>query len=262
MIQRNTPFMEKAGAKVPGWYHNLDPDKYGTATEFLTLLAGKGVDFNKTDRIGFSPLQLALSRDTSVTSDLIMGFVANGANVQEELKRRGSVIVQAAGVASPEVMAAIVAKGADVNREDQVADRTENWKGFTPLVNAVKMNNLPTVTYLVGKGAKTNVKVEGIGTVYSHRSKTFCQGNEVKNKSLLYFAIETGNKDLVQFLVDSAKVKPGDAETMEYKEQRGMTHQNSASDMGNRCFSFGSFNPKSYANRLGLPEIEKFLNER
>lgn len=257
MIQKNTPYMEQAGAKVPDWYRNLDPAKYGTAEEMIALLKSKGVDILKLDKLEISPLQLALSREEKVPSDVLIGLINNGANVKEDIKKRGSVVVQAAAYGSPDVMAALIAKGVDINHEDAVIDGAESWKGYTALINATKTNNLPTVKYLVENGAKVTSGVNGTGTIYSYKTNTKCEGYEVKNKSVIFFAIETGNMELVKYLIEAKNLSWKNVEPMEYKEAKGMTH---AAD-GSKCFAFGVFTPPAYAKRIGEEEMQKYLKE-
>ncbi len=255
MIQKNTPYMEQAGAKVPGWYHNLDPSKYGTAGDMIALLKNKGVDILKLDKLEMSPLQLALSRDEKVPSEVLLGFINNGANVNEDVKRRGSIVVQAAAYGSPEVMAALIAKGVDINHEDAVSDGEENWKGYTALINATKTDNLPTVKYLVENGAKVTNGVNGTGTIYSFKKNTKCTGYKVKNKSVIFFAIETGDMELVKYLIEAKNLSWKNIEPMEYEEPKGMTHN------AEGCFPFGVFAPPAYAKKIGNEEMQKYLKD-
>ena len=262
MIQGNTPNMQAAGFRIPDWYHNLDPATQGTPGEMLALLVAKGVNIRLVDKIGLSPMSLALMRDSLVTSELLLGLITAGSDPLEDDPRRGSVIVRAASYGSPEVIAALVAKGADVDHEDNVQDGKESWKGYTALMNAANRNNLATVRYLIEHGAKVGPTVNGTGSVYSFKSKVNCEGYDVKNKSVLYFAIETGSLEMVKFLVEAPGLDWRGVKPMEYKEFKGMTHTLNVSDFGNKCFSFGVFNPQGYAKRLGLTEILDYLKAK
>lgn len=256
--EKGVPVLENLGIKVPDWYKNLDPSKYGSAGDMIALFKNKGVDILKLDNFGFSPIQWAKS------SDVLLGLIDNGANALEDDKRRGTILVQAAAFASPEVMAAILAKGADINHEDAVRDGTgssaEEWKGFTALINAVKMNNLPTVKYLIEHGAKITDGVNGIGSIYSYKSNTKCAGYKVKDKSVIFFAIETGNMELVKYLIESKNLSWKKVDNLKYEEQKGQTHD-TWDNAGKKCFPSGSFNPPDYAKRIGELEIQQYLKD-
>ena len=263
--EKGVPVLENLGIKVPDWYKNLDPTKYGSAGDMIALLKSKGVDILLLDKAGFTPIQVPLSMaqvGQPVSSDMLLGFIDNGANVLLDDKRRGTILVQAAANASPEVMAAIIAKGADINHEDDVRDGTgdnaEEWKGYTALINAVKMNNLPTVKYLIEHGAKLTDGVNGIGTIYSYKSNTKCAGYKVKDKSVIFFAIETGNLELVKYLVESKNLSWKKVDNLKYEEKMGKTHD-TWENSGKKCFPSGAFTPPMYAKRIGELEIQEYL---
>lgn len=266
-LEKGIPVLENLGIKVPDWFRNLDPSKYGTAGEMIALLKSKGVDILLLDKGGFTPIQVPLlgaQLGGAASSEALLGLIDNGANVLIDDKRRGTICVQAAAFGSPELMAAIIAKGADINHEDDVRDGTgdsaEEWKGYTALINAVKWNNLPTVKYLIEHGAKITDGVNGIGTIYSYKSKTKCTGYKVKDKSVIFFAIETGNMELVKYLIESKNLSWKKVNNLKYEEQKGQTHDTWV-NAGSKCFPSGSFNPPDYAKRIGELEIQQYLKD-
>ena len=265
--EKGVPVLENLGIKVPDWYKNLDPSKYGSAGDMIALFKSKGVDILLLDKGGVSPIQVPLAGAQlggAISSEMLLGMIDNGANVLLDDKRRGTIFVQAAAFGSPEVMAAILAKGADINHEDDVRDGTgesaEEWKGYTALINSVKWNNLPTVKYLIEHGAKLTDGVNGIGTIYSYKSNTKCTGYKVKNKSVIFFAIETGNMELVKYLIESKNLSWKNVDNLKYEEQKGKTHDTWV-NAGSKCFPSGSFNGPDYAKRIGNLEMQKYLKD-
>jgi len=256
-IRKNMPTLDGLGVRVPDWYRNLDPAQYGTASDMIGLLKKAGVNILTPNKLQLTPLQLALSKEERVSSEVLLGLIDQGADVNEDFQKRGSIVVQAAAYGSPAVMEALIAKGVDINHEDVVTSGPESWKGFTALINAVKTNNFPTVKFLVEHGAKVTEGVHGTGTIYSYKTNTKCEGYEVKNKSVIFFAVETGNLELIKYLIEAKNLSWKNVKDMEYKEPKGMTHTGD----GSKCFPFGIFSPPSYAKRLGLEDIQQYLKD-
>lgn len=80
---------------------------------------------------------------------------------------------------------------------------------------------------------------------------------KVELKNAIYFAIESGNIEIVQALIDT-KQYWGKAFTR--------TQIKDKYDVGpvtiTTCFAFGGYIPSSYAKELGFPEIQKILKAK
>ena len=96
--EKGIPVLENLGIKVPDWYRNLDPSKYGSAGDMIALLKSKGVDILLLDKAGLTPIQVPLAGAQiggAASSEVLLGLIDNGANVLLDDKRRGTICVPA-----------------------------------------------------------------------------------------------------------------------------------------------------------------------
>lgn len=192
---------EKYGFVLPEWYKNPDANKPSAIDGMVKVLVKAGVNINAQNKMKQTPLLTSLARFSQTRSEVVLAFVNNGSDINVESVTHGHALLQAAGFGFVDVLEAMFAKGADMNREFKVDDyekTMQRLKGITPLMWAAKSGSLEAVKYLHAKGAKINEGAYGT----SVNAKTLCL-TAVKNKTAIFYAIEAENMEIVKFLVEN-----------------------------------------------------------
>jgi len=191
--------------------------------------------------------------------EVLLALIANGADVKVVSEWYGPAIFQASTIGFPEVVKAMVEKGADINAEGAFFAQTEGalLKGYTPITIAAYKDHLDLVKYLIGAGAKTGEGVEG----KFFNSKTKCL-TKVTDKTAIYYAIENGNLDMVKFLVESGG-KWDKRLKLDQVKEKGL----GVNDLGQQvyittCFNDGAFTPSMYAKAAKMDEIFSYLKSK
>ncbi len=206
------------GIKVPGWLLDLPDDKNGKATDMLEVLLGAGLDMNKKDASGFTPL-CALVKGTMLADpktkqgkiDAAKMLIERGADVNEPSTLANTnwtyyPVCLAAEIGDMELMEALVEHGANLDNTvrsstmilfSSYASIMENGgTGYTATIVAILAGNNDAANYLVEKGADMTIGVEGFATLESGAEGLKCL-TTVKNKSPIYWAVEKRNDELV-----------------------------------------------------------------
>ncbi len=251
----NADALEKYGMPMPDWYKNPDESQMASPGEIVNYLVSKGVDINHKNSLGNSPLMESLVVIPSIVQpEVIIAIINNGADIKIESILYGKPMLIAAGNGQVDVMEALLAKGANINDEFYVDDVTtgQNLKGITLLMWAASNNHLDAVKFLIAKGVNLNENAHGTAI----NRKTMCVTN-VEGKNAMYFAIESGNIEIVQALLDTGH---GWGRAFVIKERKNKQ------DIGiltiTTCFYIGAYIPSSYAKELGFPEIQKLLKSK
>lgn len=248
------PALEKY-MTIPDWYKNPDVNKMASPDEIAKFLVSKGVDINAINTLNNAPLMDALTVPASVVqSEVIIALLNNGANVKIESILYGKPMLIAAGLGNIPVMEALVAHGANINDEFKVDDATtgQQLKGVTLLMWACSADHLEMVNWLIKNGV--DLKEEAHGR--SLNRKTNCV-TKVEGKHAMYFAIESGNIEIVKALLDAAGgwTKALVIQQMKQESNFGMLTIT-------KCFDIGGYIPSKYAKTLGFEEIQKLLKSK
>ena len=248
----NADALEKYGMPIPDWYKNSDESKMASPEEIVKYLVSKGNDINFKNKLKNSPLMESLVVIPSIVqSEVIVAFINNGADINIESVLYGKPMLIAAGNGQVDVMDALLAKGANINDEFSVADTTtgQNLKGITLLMWAASNNHLDAVKFLISKGVDLNEFAHGTAL----NRKTMCITN-VEGKNAMYFAVESGNIEIVQALLDTGHGwgRAFVIKQRKEKEEIGVLTITT-------CFAIGGYIPSAYAKELGFPEIQKLL---
>ena len=130
-------------------------------------------------------------------------------------------------------------------------------KGATPLILAAKYNKLENCKLLIDAGADITHGVQGVG-----KTDKGCF-YKIKDKSGLYYAIETGNTELVQLFLDKSSFWNNN--TMEYLQP----DQTSKEEFGDyilidkTCSKVkGPIRPGMFADEIGQKEVAKVLAKK
>jgi uncharacterized protein len=243
------------GMTIPDWYLNPDESKMGTPDEIVKLLVSSGVNINAVNKLKLTPLQDALVVIPSIVQpEVILAMINNGSNVNVESVLWGKPLLIAAGNGQVDVMDALIAKGANINDEFSVMDAAtgQGLKGITLLMWAAVNDHLEAVKFLIAKGI--NLKESAYGL--SVNMKTKC-ATKVEGKNAMYYAIESGNIEIVNALLETGAYW-GKALTIIQKKQK--------QDIGaltiTTCFSGSGYIPSFYAKACGFPEIQKLLKAK
>lgn len=278
--------MEGYGLKVPDWYGNLGDDRNGTAEEMLDILIAAGNDINaqiqnpeikanakgvisetgKT-QLDYTPLMLAIG----ITSGGASAGAPGKHNIAELLIKKGAdVNIKAAAMDAtaltlaacqddPGLVKMLLDKGADKENEVWLIDQQSGlyMKGATPLILAAKYNRLENCKLLIEAGSKITKGVQGVGK--TDKGCFF----QIKDKSGLYYAIETGNVDLVQLFLDNYQF--WNNHTMEYIQPDQTTKQQFGDYVliDKTCSkTAGPIRPGMYANEVGQKAVSKILTKK
>jgi ankyrin repeat protein len=247
------PAIEKYGFVVPEWYS--DESKMGSPDEIAKFLVSKGVDINAINSLKNAPLMDALTVPPTVfQEEVVVALLNNGADVKIESILYGKPMLIAAGLGSIPVMEALLAHGANINDEFKVDDATtgQQLKGVTLLMWACAGDHLEMVNWLIKNGV--DLKEEAHGR--SLNRKTNCV-TKVEGKHAMYFAIESGNIEIVKALLDAAGgwTKALVIQQMKQEHDIGMLTIT-------KCFDIGAYIPSKYAKMLGYEEIQKLLKSK
>jgi ankyrin repeat protein len=269
--QRKTAFaagkstMEGYGLKVPDWYGNLGSDRNGTSAEMLDVLIKGSCDINAQDKeAGRTPLMLAIGVVAGTPGKLHVAeaLVDKGADVNIITELKLSAVTQASTMDNPTLLKKIIDAGADVKTVGWwYDDKLKIWaKGFTTLSLAAKYGHIENCKILFAAGAKPGKGVHGIMLDPMEDPKDAC-AVFVRDKSSIYFAIESGNLELVKVFTDNFHF--WDNNIMTLKKPTKKDEQ----DIGGgyvlettRCKGYKApIRPGMYAKQLGYKEIEKYL---
>jgi ankyrin repeat protein len=243
------------GMTIPDWYKNPDESKMAQPEEIVKFLVSKGVNINAVNTLKNTPLMDALVViPTVVQPEVILALISNGSNVNIESVVYGKPLLIAAGNGQVEVMDALLSKGANINDEFYVDDITtgQNLKGITLLMWAAENNHLDAVNFLISKG----VDLDGEAHGRSLNRKTMCI-TKVEGKNAMYYAIESGNIEIVKALLDTKHYWGKAFVTKQMKNE-----QNAGAITFVTCFEIGGFIPSKYAKALGFPEIQALLKAK
>jgi ankyrin repeat protein len=249
------PALEKYGMTIPDWYKNPDESKMASPDDIAKFLVSKGVDINAKNTLNNAPLMEALVLPASVVQEeVVVALLNNGADVKIESILYGKPMLIAAGLGSIPIMDALLSKGAKINDEFSVDDKTtgQQLKGVTLLMWACSNDHLDAVKYLISKGV--DLKEEAHGRAMNMKTKCV---TKVEGKHAMYFAIETGNIEIVKALLDAAGGWTKALLIQQMKQE---------SDFGaftvTKCFDIGAYIPSKYAKMLGFEEIQKLLKSK
>jgi len=247
--------LEKYGMTIPDWYINPDESKMGSPDEIVKFLVSKGVDINAKNSLKNIPLMDALVVIPSIVQpEVILAMINNGSDIKIESVLYGKPLLIAAGNGQVDVMDALLSKGANINDEFYVDDMTtgQSLKGITLLMWAASNDHLDAVKFLISKG----VELGGAAHGRSLNKKTLCV-TKVEGKNAMYYAIETGNIEIVKALLDTGHYWGKAFVTKEMKNE-----QNIGVLTLTTCFEIGGFIPSKYAKILGYPEIQALLKSK
>jgi len=252
------PALAQFGFTVfPDWYSaDMAENRYGSPEQMLKLLLAKGLNINEKNK-GLdgmkprTPLEMALNTGLGNLKEVMLALINNGADVKVTNEVYGPFIFQATQIGYPEVVKAMLDKGADINAEGSFFGQTEGalLKGYTPLTIAAYKDNLELVKYLIGAGAKVDIGVEG----KFFNSKTSCL-TKVSDKTAIYYAIENGNVEMVKFMVD-ADVKWWKRVKVDQIKERSVSQGINGVGQGviiysTSCFEAGEYTPSLYVNAV------------
>ncbi|MDD5483946.1 MAG: ankyrin repeat domain-containing protein [Kiritimatiellae bacterium] len=127
--------------------------------DIIKFLVDKGADINTKNKIGTTPLVLAVRTDNLVV-DVVKFLIDKGADVNvRDYKFGWTPLILAVGRGRLDIAQLLVENGADTN--------TMDGDGMTPLMKAAKNDDLDAVKYLIAKGADINAK-SNFGTTALH----------------------------------------------------------------------------------------------
>lgn len=131
--------------------------------EIINYFVSKGVDINKADNDGTTPFMNAAATNTDVT--LLTSLLAQVKNINHVNNKGVSALTLAVRSNTPEVVALLIAKGADVNVVDKNGDNLAAYliQGYAPQrAEAYEAK----AKLLVEKGLKLNVPQKNGNTLY------------------------------------------------------------------------------------------------
>jgi ankyrin repeat protein len=257
--------MESYGLKVPDWYGNLGPDRNGSSAEMLKVLIKGGVDLNAQDlEHGRTPLMLAIGVVAGTPGKLQVAeaLVDGGTDVNIKTKLKLTAIAQASSMGNEALLKKIIEKGGDVNASSWWYDsKLQIWaKGFTPLALAAKYGHIENCKVLFAAGAKPGKGVHGIMLDPLEDVKDACV-IFVRDKSSIYYAIESGNVELVKVFTDGFHFWNNNIMTLKKPTKKDEQDIGGGySIVTTRCKGYKApIRPGMYAKKLGLKDIEKHL---
>jgi len=200
-------------------YNNLKKNYPIESISIINYLVGYGVNINKCNYEGLSPLHLACIHNNE---SLVEYLVELGANVNIKDNHNETPLIKACQTPNESLIKYLVEYGADVNAKD-ISDETpliklcktankpiikylvehgadvnaKNISGETPLINACQIENESVIKYLVKHGADLNVK------------------NRM-GENPLEIAIRYENKSVIKYLVERDIIIDISEKSMEY----------------------------------------------
>jgi len=262
----------KYGYKLPDWWknqnHSITPEQL---EEVLKLLTGKGVKINEANMFGFTPFTDAIKYGKSAQAKILIN---NGVDPKKAVKFSSTKtnfvpICMAALNCDLDVMKLIVEKGGNVNDSVTSLDLISisyngftKGTGYTPLNLALIARKPDVASYLLDRGGDPNVPVSGnafltIGGIESEGPFN----HEIDGKTAIFWAIETGDRAIVEKIAEKIKGKPfptkftvkvPGGEVSGYSGGKRVTYKISSSAM----------KPSEWAEKLGKSEIAELLKSR
>lgn len=256
--------MESYGLNVPDWYGNLGPDRNGSSAEMLALLIKGGCDLNAMEKVsGRTPLMTAIGFTAGTPGKIHVAeaLIDNGADVTLKTELNVTPIALAACLNNPTLLKKIIDNGADVNSEYWWYDTEYGvWaKGFTPLSLAAKYGHMENCKVLFDAGAKPDEGVHGIMVERNNDNDCVIY---IKDKTPIYYAIETGNLALVMMFTE--RFKAWDKSPMMHRKpskSEKSTYGN-ITIIGKSCKgSKKPIKPGKYAKNLKYKDIAAYLGK-
>jgi len=270
------------GFASPDWVTNLPDDRNGTATEMLELLLSTGVDVNKVNVNGFTPLcetlkGTILSGENTKYAKINVAkmLIENGADVNApstlaNTKWTYYPICLATEIGDMPLIELLVAKGVDLNSTVRSSTITlfssyasvgeEGGGNYTAVVIGILKGNNEITNYLIDQGADLTIGVKGFATLETGQEGLKCL-TIVKNKSALYWAIERGDMTLIKKIAAST-----DKKKLPEFSVRPMADVGGASDYkySSHCPKFKKvpYSPSGYAKMVGQDDAKEYLAAR
>jgi len=221
LFAQSGPTMTGMGLKLPDWYLNLPDDRNGKATEMAELLLSTGLDMNKQDPTGFTPLcqvlkGAILSAGPTRQAKIDVGkvLVNKGANVNASSTMTGSnwtyyPICLATEIGDMDLVKLLVEKGAALDNQVRSSTITlfssyaslmgNGGEGYTATIIGILKGDTDAVTFLIEKGADLTVGAQGFATLESGKEGLKCL-TTVKNKTPIYWAVERGDDAMIDII--------------------------------------------------------------
>jgi ankyrin repeat protein len=261
------------GYKMPDWYKNQDTSLNQNPEDVLKLLLAKNVNINEmaTGSViqGWTPLLATFRFDKP---DKARMLIANGADVKTPIKitmpkLTYQPICLAAERGKLEIVKLMAEKGADLNVQAENSALIGNsgfigCKGLTPLNIALMFGNYEAAEYLVDKGADLTVGVSGqvFLPVRIFGAKSDPVLHNIKDKSAIFYAIESGNIALVNKVGEKLGWKAPDKFTVDAVST--VVTSFDASTRYNVTFKKQKYNPSDWADKIGMKEIYNILKAK
>ena len=269
------------GYTSPTWMSNLPDERNGTATEMLDLLLSTGVDFNKVNANGFTPLCETLKGTILAVENTKQGkinvatmLIEKGADVNASSTMTNSnwtyyPLCLATEIGDISLVKLLVDKGADLNKTVRASTVTlfssyasvmgEGGDGYTAVTIAIIKDLDDIANYLIDQGADLTIGVHGFATLESGKKGLRCL-TIVQNKSPIYWAVERGDGPLIKKIATHLSGKRLPAFSARQMADVGNADAN---DMTVRytCvkFSKSTYSPSDYAYLIGDKEVANYL---
>lgn len=229
--------------------------------EVFDILLAKGADFKAKRADGDTAL---LSAAKSGKIEIVNTLLEKGMDPMEVDNFGRTALMMAADSGNKAVVELFVGKGLDVNAKDKY--------NKTPIIFAVKGNHTEIAKYLIAKGAI--VKPPKVETDKEKEKKielklketAHDQTQESRDKTVLFYAVENGNLELVKLLV--SKGAPVLVTDVKKFKENFITQKNGQDEVEVKeheekeertAYEEGQKNLLMYAAEGGWLEIMKFL---
>jgi ankyrin repeat protein len=119
--------------------------------DIVNLLIEKGADINIQAKNGFNALMTAIQGKTTIHTDIAKKLININANLELKNKKGNTSLMKAIDESKTEIANMIIKKNTnviDIQSDD----------GYTPLMNAIEMNNIAIVKSLIEAGADITIK--------------------------------------------------------------------------------------------------------
>jgi ankyrin repeat protein len=273
-FQKGAPMMESFGVKLPEWYRDLPDDRNGTAAEMLAQILKGGVDVNRPNTLGLTPLVVALKSCNAteegkaskllVVKELVKGGADPKISASQKMDKGEAVyypICLAAQYGDVDLVSSMLDKGAGINSATTTAClSTYNgaWggEGYTPLIIAIMVRNYEVAKFLVNRDADIKIGTNGYSIMETSLEEVKCLVSS-KNKTPIFWAVEKNDMELVTAIADR----------MVWKFNPDFSY-NVISDVS--TLNMGAYNvgckkgkekmfPSAYAGEVGNKEASKYL---
>ncbi|MFC2152025.1 ankyrin repeat domain-containing protein [Bacteroidota bacterium] len=216
---QGAPTYESFGYKLPDWYKDLPDDRNGTAVEMLELLMSKGLDINKPNTLGLTPLVVALKGCNAVESgkasklavvNKMVELGADPALPATQIFEKGEAVYYpiclAAEFGNVELVSMMLDKGADMNSTTTTTclsmfNGTWGGEGYTPLIIAIMVKNYDIAKYLVDIEADIKIGTNGYSIMETAHEDVKCMVSS-KNKTPIYWAVEKDDMILIEKIAE------------------------------------------------------------